>query len=317
MLDNFGKECYGCIYKILSLIDNKVYIGQTKNFEKRKDSHTKQLNKNQHGNAHLQYAWNKYGQENFIFEIIDYCYVFEKQVIIDLEYKWKVHYNVWNPNFGYNIAVKDNGGDTLSNHPRKKEIRKQCVETFKKNYKKEQHHSYIFFEKETIDKIINLYNNFYTVKEIEKIINITGIRIYNILKENNIKLHKRGDYDNTSKIYRNLSEEQKLNIVNLYLQEYSILELTRIYYPNSVIIKILKEFNITLRKQKRTARSKQKEKTTRELKSEEEKQITSKKMSLAHKGKIAEKVKCPYCNKIGGKSSMHVWHFEKCKFKDN
>ena len=26
---------------------------------------------------------------------------------------------------------------------------------------------------------------------------------------------------------------------------------------------------------------------------------------------------CPYCNKVGGVSSMHRWHFDKCKFKEN
>lgn len=28
-----------------------------------------------------------------------------------------------------------------------------------------------------------------------------------------------------------------------------------------------------------------------------------------------EKVKCPYCEKVGGKGSMHRWHFDNCKVK--
>ena len=39
------------------------------------------------------------------------------------------------------------------------------------------------------------------------------------------------------------------------------------------------------------------------------------KISQATKGTKKEKVKCPYCNKVGGKGSMGRWHFENCKEK--
>lgn len=59
------------IYKITNIINNKCYIGQTKNYTKRFNGHRNRLNKNEHENPYLQYAWNKYGAENFIFEIIE------------------------------------------------------------------------------------------------------------------------------------------------------------------------------------------------------------------------------------------------------
>lgn len=43
-------------------------------------------------------------------------------------------------------------------------------------------------------------------------------------------------------------------------------------------------------------------------------EITKNKMSLSRKGHSQKKLTCPYCLKIGG-TSMHRWHFEKCKFK--
>lgn len=43
---------------------------------------------------------------------------------------------------------------------------------------------------------------------------------------------------------------------------------------------------------------------------------TKKKMSDARKGKKFDQVKCPHCGKIGGKSAMHQWHFDHCKFKE-
>ena len=41
------------------------------------------------------------------------------------------------------------------------------------------------------------------------------------------------------------------------------------------------------------------------------------KIGLAHKGRKHEIVKCPHCDKEGGKSLMKRWHFEKCKLKRN
>jgi group I intron endonuclease len=65
------------IYKIENIINNKVYIGQSVNVSSRKSQHWYALKNNKHGNTHLQNAWNKYGEENFIFKIILYCEQFE------------------------------------------------------------------------------------------------------------------------------------------------------------------------------------------------------------------------------------------------
>lgn len=60
------------IYKITNLVNNKVYIGQTiQSPERRWTEHKRDLNSNSHCNVHLQSAWNKYGQDNFVFEVID------------------------------------------------------------------------------------------------------------------------------------------------------------------------------------------------------------------------------------------------------
>ena len=46
------------IYKIYNNLDNKVYIGQTKNLEKRFSQHIDHLRRNKHFNNHLQNAYN-------------------------------------------------------------------------------------------------------------------------------------------------------------------------------------------------------------------------------------------------------------------
>lgn len=61
------------IYKICVLPTNKFYIGSAHIFKRRFLVHKNNLKKNKHGNTILQNAWNKYGEENFVFEIIEYC----------------------------------------------------------------------------------------------------------------------------------------------------------------------------------------------------------------------------------------------------
>jgi hypothetical protein len=61
------------IYQIRNLINNKRYIGQTSNFENRKNCHFRSLKGGYNKNKHLQNAYNKYGLENFVFEILIYC----------------------------------------------------------------------------------------------------------------------------------------------------------------------------------------------------------------------------------------------------
>lgn len=61
------------VYKITNLINGKLYVGSSNNIYKRWDQHKDKLSNKQHGNVHLQSAWNKYGGHNFKFEIIEEC----------------------------------------------------------------------------------------------------------------------------------------------------------------------------------------------------------------------------------------------------
>lgn len=65
------------IYQIRNAINNHVYVGQTTKLSKRWVQHYSLLKNNKHKNVHLQRAWNKYGEENFLYEVILYCEPFE------------------------------------------------------------------------------------------------------------------------------------------------------------------------------------------------------------------------------------------------
>lgn len=59
------------IYKITNLLDGKAYIGSAVNLRYRNIHHYRSLMLNKHHSIKLQRAWNKYGEENFKFEIIE------------------------------------------------------------------------------------------------------------------------------------------------------------------------------------------------------------------------------------------------------
>jgi len=53
------------IYKIVNLVNDKIYIGSSINLKNREKDHFKDLKGNYHSNRYLQYAFNKYGENNF------------------------------------------------------------------------------------------------------------------------------------------------------------------------------------------------------------------------------------------------------------
>ena len=59
------------IYKIVCLENNKVYIGQTGDYDKRKKTHMRNLKNNNHINTYLQEDYNKYGAVNFRYDVIE------------------------------------------------------------------------------------------------------------------------------------------------------------------------------------------------------------------------------------------------------
>lgn len=91
----------GGIYCITNLNNNKRYIGQTYDLKYRWMRYKSDLNCGSHHNKHLQSAWNKYGEENFIFEELEYCSL---EQLDEREIYWIGYYNSQNQEFGYNLA---------------------------------------------------------------------------------------------------------------------------------------------------------------------------------------------------------------------
>lgn len=61
------------VYQILNNENGKKYIGSSSNIEGRWWQHRQALSRNEHGNAHLQSAWNRYGVDSFSWSILVEC----------------------------------------------------------------------------------------------------------------------------------------------------------------------------------------------------------------------------------------------------
>lgn len=62
------------IYIIKNTKNNKVYVGQSIKCEERIKQHFRDLNRNDHENIYLQRSYNKHGNENFTWKIVEKCH---------------------------------------------------------------------------------------------------------------------------------------------------------------------------------------------------------------------------------------------------
>lgn len=134
------------IYRIFNILTGDFYIGSSVNIIKRFSIHKSALFKGLHHNKHLQSAWNKYGDENFKFEVIENCLTKKllkrEQFYID---KWLPVYNkrlIAESNFGMKFSedTKKTMSRIHSERQKDKIFRQQMSETIKNS---EAHKAYV------------------------------------------------------------------------------------------------------------------------------------------------------------------------------
>lgn len=90
------------IYAIRNKINGKVWVGQAKNISNRWNTHRYAFRKGKNS-PRFQHAWNKYGEENFEYSVLEECEC-KKDVLCEREQYWIDFYKSCDDRFGYNIA---------------------------------------------------------------------------------------------------------------------------------------------------------------------------------------------------------------------
>lgn len=102
------------IYFIENLITKQQYIGSAVKINKRWNSHRCELRANVHKNKKLQNAWNKYGEDNFQFKVIEFI---EPKFLIDRE---QFYLDTVLPFYNIRKVANSNLGISLSEETKRK-----------------------------------------------------------------------------------------------------------------------------------------------------------------------------------------------------
>jgi group I intron endonuclease len=212
---------YG-IYAITNKLTGVSYIGQTsKNFGDRRDCNYAKLRHNNHDNVRLQTDWNKCGEDNFLFEILEI--IENKDVIDDREKFWISKYKDKNKAFNILIGGKGSVGIKLSEETKIKIGEKNKVNMigrkaseYTKNKMSNSHKGYKptleSIEKMRLKKIgIKMSDNFKLKNSISHSGERCAFSKYNIQQI----LKAREIYDNECKDYKYISDRTGINVKNL------------------------------------------------------------------------------------------------------
>lgn len=243
------------IYEIKNIVNNKIYIGSSYHVYNRWSRHRYELNKNIHNNIHLQRAWNKYGKDNFKFNIIENIPISDtflnmKNIIIEKEQYWIDKTNCCDINLGYNIANKAYSklGIKDSDETRKKKtealLKPERREIASKTMSKTNKQRYKKFGKEVCINHTNL--TIEKVLEIDTLLKkgLTDLEISNIydVKDYTISDIRRGKTWNhvTGRIYQKrntkISSNIALEIFNMIKANYSIKSICELFNVNKDVV---------------------------------------------------------------------------------
>lgn len=104
------------VYAIMNIKTLGVYIGESIDIAHRNQTHLNFLRKNKHENYKLQLAWNRDGEENFVFVVLQKCEWYE---LCYLEKHW---INKFSLDKIYNISTRGCSikGSTLNEETKRK-----------------------------------------------------------------------------------------------------------------------------------------------------------------------------------------------------
>lgn len=226
------------IYKIKNLTNNKIYIGSTIRAKHvRKYEHFSELRQGKHCNTHLQRSFDKYGERNFKFEIIDTFYFPDNytKLYISSYLVCREFYLITSLSADYNTRKEPNTGKAGYTHS--KETIKKIIESNKKRFENKVLADSTLEKRERESRRVNgilhhkkVRNNSgaplgrpkgykHTVEAIEK------IRERSLQSDNKLRIRDIQKVASKKRIGTHLSEEQKIKSINTRFGEQKIIEI--------------------------------------------------------------------------------------------
>lgn len=225
------------VYKCTNLINGKIYIGKTNNFEFRRKQHLRNIKKYC---TYFYNAINKYGKNNFYWDILNN--VETDKEAFELEKFWIKYFKSNDSKFGYNMT---NGGEGISGFKHNSKT---------KNKIKEKRKNQIIKHSEETKRKISESNKGKTISKkcrekiskTKKGTKIIGESLERIQEANKIASQKRIIL---------LKNDELINLIKDYQNGFSIYYLTKKYNISFRVIKrnLLKN-NIRLRNHSQQAK---------------------------------------------------------------
>jgi len=233
IIDKTDKGLMG-IYKVVNLINNKLYVGSSIDLYRRMKEHIGSLKNNKHFNYHLQNSWNKHGQEFFVFKIIEY--INDKKLLTKREQHWMEIYNVCNQDYGYNINPK---ADNCAGRPMQEKTKIKISNTLKgrklEHTTGENNHLSVLTEEQVKDIKLRLYNGDYIYKIHKNYTNICLDTLYDI-KNNETWKHILPELDLKNCKRKNNSKLNDQEVIEIIKSDLTIKELVNLYKVSKVVI---------------------------------------------------------------------------------
>ncbi|WP_342759427.1 GIY-YIG nuclease family protein [Kineothrix sedimenti] len=248
------KDNYG-IYGIVNKVNGKIYVGQTgERFQRRYWHHRWKLRDNSHDNSHLQRAFNKYGENNFEYIVLEI--VTDINLLDDLEIKYINQYKQKGKN--YNMLSGGGGRRGLSMSEHAKRIigdknrqhmlgTKHTEETKQKmsEIRKGRHinRSTDILDTDTVSQIKTLLISGKTASQVSKELNVKYKLINNLISNNTwstVVVDGWEEYQKSRKPYKRLTKQDHKEIYRLHFNEgYSELYLAEMYNRTVNMIKFI------------------------------------------------------------------------------
>lgn len=248
------KDNYG-IYGIVNKVNGKTYVGQTgERFLRRYWHHQWKLRDNSHDNNHLQKAWNKYGEENFDYIVLEV--VTDASLLDELEIKYIAQYKKNDKSYNMLLGgggrrgfpISENAKKIIGEKNRQHMLGTKHTEETKKKMSQIRSGRHIdrstdILNPDIVKQIKLMLISGKKASEIAKELNIDYKLINNLIANNTWKtviVDGWDEYRANRKTYKRLTKKDHKEIYRLHFDEgYSELQLAEMYNRTIDMIKLI------------------------------------------------------------------------------